>query len=650
MLRLLLSRGASVAVTGAGGLTPLMIAAQQSYNTDVLSALIAGGADVRATTLRGDSAMGYCATDDNLVALLDAGGDACAVTVSDDRTPLISAAIARGNQALAQALFDKGANLYARDASGRTVLAFAGTASTAIYWLGRGVVASRLTVKDRADVLTSVLLGAGSETLTRVMGFVTRIIASGPVGGSCLTAAALTVVNLGGAEPGWIDVTRALLNAACDVNAVDAAGVSALAAAAGKSLSVGAAFTPNMDLVALLLAAAPSRVTKNAALAAAICSRKADLARALLAAGAECHAVDAGGTPMLALAAGCDAADQDMVNVILVAGPPTHAALDAALLATVSLVGAGQADALAARVSLLLGFGAHATAANAAGMPALALAAGAWGITTPNVGAVTALLGAGADARVAVPRADDSSKVTDIFTAVTAAAAASGAGVADVMKLLITGGHVDLALVDKTTLLSALESALRWAATAAAAGGGGGGDAPFEPLVAVLAKAAGGVTAAGLAYAAACSLAVFNHVVGYAGADALNAALYAAAAAYNPAIVSACLLRGASPDAVNADNGLGWTPLHAAMNLDLSAGQGGAWDRQTATLRALLQGGADPNATDLYGGTPLHLTMGRTGYSYTILELNKAFTEALVACGADATGVNSVRAAFMRGI
>ena len=52
------------------------------------------------------------------------------------------------------------------------------------------------------------------------------------------------------------------------------------------------------------------------------------------------------------------------------------------------------------------------------------------------------------------------------------------------------------------------------------------------------------------------------------------------------------LENGANPNAVNKD---GWTPLHVAA----------AWGR-TEAMRALVAVGADPNAVSKYGWTPLH--------------------------------------------
>lgn len=84
----------------------------------------------------------------------------------------------------------------------------------------------------------------------------------------------------------------------------------------------------------------------------------------------------------------------------------------------------------------------------------------------------------------------------------------------------------------------------------------------------------------------------------YAG----DTALHAAAGAYRLEFVRPLLALGAD---IGARNRLGLEPLHAA-----AAGMPGSdgWDpeAQAATIALLIQAGADPNAADNRGVTPLH--------------------------------------------
>lgn len=82
-------------------------------------------------------------------------------------------------------------------------------------------------------------------------------------------------------------------------------------------------------------------------------------------------------------------------------------------------------------------------------------------------------------------------------------------------------------------------------------------------------------------------------------------ALIAAAHLGHDGVVDALIRVGAPLDHVN---NLGWTALIEAVIL----GDGGA--RHTATVRALLQAGADPNIADRAGATPLQHARSR-GYA-----------------------------------
>jgi ankyrin repeat protein len=81
----------------------------------------------------------------------------------------------------------------------------------------------------------------------------------------------------------------------------------------------------------------------------------------------------------------------------------------------------------------------------------------------------------------------------------------------------------------------------------------------------------------------------------YAG----DSALHIAAAAYRATLVRQLLAVGAAVDAANRHR---QQPLHYAVDGGPDAAN---WD-PPATISALLDGGADPNATDTSGTTPPH--------------------------------------------
>jgi hypothetical protein len=101
-----------------------------------------------------------------------------------------------------------------------------------------------------------------------------------------------------------------------------------------------------------------------------------------------------------------------------------------------------------------------------------------------------------------------------------------------------------------------------------------------------------------------------------------DTALHIAAAAYETEIVRKLLTAGAN---VRARNRRGQEPLHAAANGSPGSQQ---WNpmSQAATIVALVEAGADPNAFDMSGVSPLHKAV-RTRCAMAV--------RTLIECGAD---------------
>jgi ankyrin repeat protein len=102
-----------------------------------------------------------------------------------------------------------------------------------------------------------------------------------------------------------------------------------------------------------------------------------------------------------------------------------------------------------------------------------------------------------------------------------------------------------------------------------------------------------------------------------------DTAIHIAAAASEPAIIRALVERGGPVDAINRR---GAQPLHYAVD-----GKGLTREMDVETVSVLIEGGADPDATDKNGTTPL---------LRAIRNRNAAAVEALLDLGADLRATN----------
>ena len=229
-----LARDEGVNAKDAQGQTPLMLAAAFG-SADAMRALIASGADVRAASSAGLTALHFAADDATKTRLLlDAGADVNAASQLG-RTPLIVAAASQSAEAVRLLLF-RGANVNAADNAGATPLNAAANVDNreaAELLLARG--ASPHAKSQIAQSATSLMGAAlnGNHALVRsllaqkvdvavVSAPVGAMVKNGPVRFGGVTALHLAMT---GGNP---DVVESLLKAGSPVNAADTKGMTPL--------------------------------------------------------------------------------------------------------------------------------------------------------------------------------------------------------------------------------------------------------------------------------------------------------------------------------------------------------------------------------------------------------------------------------------
>ena len=134
--------GANVNARDEDGKTPLMYAARDNQNPDVIKVLLEAGADVNASDEFGGTPLMYAARDnqnpDVIKVLLKAGAD---VNARDKygKTPLMHAAAWNENPEIIKILIEAGADGKAKDNEGKTAFDYAEEnehiKGTEAYWL-----------------------------------------------------------------------------------------------------------------------------------------------------------------------------------------------------------------------------------------------------------------------------------------------------------------------------------------------------------------------------------------------------------------------------------------------------------------------------------------------------------------------------------
>lgn len=128
-IRELINKGADIHTQNEWGMTPIMLAAQNNSAVVVLNALIAAGADIRATEPKYRSNSLHLAAGNNtnpkiIQALIAAGADLNSRNYLGE-TPLIMAVSTNEVSRIISTLIKEGADINARDYQGHSVVEYA---------------------------------------------------------------------------------------------------------------------------------------------------------------------------------------------------------------------------------------------------------------------------------------------------------------------------------------------------------------------------------------------------------------------------------------------------------------------------------------------------------------------------------------------
>ena len=238
----------------AEGQTPLMFAAAFG-SLDAMKLLIANGADPKAVSEAGVTALHLAAGDARKVRLLLEGGADVNKSSLIGRTPLLVAAGTYGSIETVKLLLEKGADVNAQDVTGLApVVAAAGVNDASVVKL---LIEKGADINARATVGSAVtaLMGAASNGNADLTRFLlarkadVHVISpdrsgnakNGPVAFGNVTALHLAIGK------GDVETIRQLLEAGAAVNARDVRGLTPLVLAVATD-------RPNIEVVRLLLA------------------------------------------------------------------------------------------------------------------------------------------------------------------------------------------------------------------------------------------------------------------------------------------------------------------------------------------------------------------------------------------------------------
>jgi len=586
IVKILLEKGADVAVATNDGLTPLHIASSNGH-TEAVKALLEKGADITVTGNNGSSPL-YLASSNGHVevvkVLLEEGADAALVN-KDGFTPQYIATCG-GYVEVVKVLLEKGADATAITKDRWTLLHVASSnqhVELVRMLLEKGANATAVT-NDRWTSLHLASGGGHVEVVNALLEKGTDVAAVSEDGWTPLHSAS---------RGGHVGVVNVLLEKGADASAITKAGLTPLHLA-----SFGGYF----DVVNVLLEKGADVAARGedgwTPLYSASCNGHVEVVNMLLEKGADAAAVTKAERTLLHLAS--SNGHVDVVNVLLEKGADVAAVDEDGW----TLLHSASCDGHVEVVNMLLEKGADAAAVTKAGRTLLHLAS-----SNGHVDVVKELLEKGADVA-----AVDKDGLTPLHSA-------SCDGHVEVVKVLLEkeanimamdnnsftplhlasrNGHVELVkvLLEKEASIMAMNNNGFTPLHSASC------DGHIEVAKVLLENGADAAAVSNDGWTPLRIASCYGHVelakmLLEKGADVVAAGeegltpLHSASCNGHVEVVNVLLEKGADVAATGED---GWTPLHSA-----------SCDGHVEVVKELLKKGADAAAVTKAGRTPLHL-------------------------------------------